>query len=134
MTHADVQAWLDRYVEAWRSYDGAAVAALFAEDAEYRFQPWGKPLRGRAAIVENWLNPSGSADKRDAPGTWVAHYEPFAVDGQRAVAIGETTYFRDASQAAIEHRYWNGWLLEFDDAGQCRSFVESYMERKRPAS
>ena len=30
MTHDDVQEWLDRYVEAWRSYDEAAIGDLFS--------------------------------------------------------------------------------------------------------
>ncbi len=134
MTHAEVQAWLDRYVDAWRRYDAAAIASLFAEDAAYRYQPWGEPTVGRDQIVHDWLNPGGSPDKRDQPGTWWAHYEPWAVDGDRAVVIGETAYFADASQAVEERRYWNSWLVEFDDAGRCRSFVEYYMQRKKPAA
>ena len=133
MTHADVQAWLDRYVDAWRTYDAASVAALFTEDAEYRYHPWDQGedvAHGRDEIVESWLNPSGSASNRDAPGTWSAHYEPFAVDGNRAVAIGESAYYTDATQATEDRRYWNNWLLEFDDAGRCRSFVEYYMARR----
>ena len=31
MTPERVQAWLDAYVEAWRSYDSDAIAALFSE-------------------------------------------------------------------------------------------------------
>ena len=134
LTHADVQAWLDRYVEAWQSYDAEAIGALFAEDAAYRYQPWGEPTVGRDAIVHDWLNPGGSADGRDKPGTWSARYEPWAVDGRRAVVVGETAYFTDASQAVEEKRYWNNWLIEFDDAGRCRSFVEYYMQRKKPAA
>jgi hypothetical protein len=137
MTHADVQAWLDRYVEAWQSYDGDAVAALFSEDAEYRFHPYDEGddvLHGRDAIVDSWLNPSGPASGRDEPGTWWAHYEPWVVGGNRAVAIGETAYFADATQAVEERRYWNSWLLEFDEAGRCRRFVEYYMKGKKPSA
>ncbi len=133
MTHADVQAWLDRYVEAWQTYDAASIAALFSEDAQYRYRPWGDPTVGRDAILNDWLNPAGPSSSRDEPGTWSAHYEPFAVDGQRAVAVGQTAYYADATQAVEERRYWNSWLLEFDDAGRCRSFVEFYMLRKKPA-
>ena len=134
MTHAEVQAWLDRYVEAWKSFDPDAIAALFSEDAEYRYQPWGEPTVGRDEIVRDWLNPGGSADRRDQPGTWWASYEPWAVEGDRAVVIGETAYFQDASQAVEERRYWNSWLIEFDAAGRCRSFVEYYMQRRKPAA
>ena len=39
MTHDDVQAWLDDYVDAWHTYDPAAIAALFTEDATYAYHP-----------------------------------------------------------------------------------------------
>lgn len=134
MTHADVQAWLDRYVDAWRTYDQAAVEGLFAEHAEYRYHPWDDPVVGRAAVVHDWLNPGGSAAGRDKPGTWRAHYEPYAVGGNRAVAIGESIYYADASQATELRHYWNIWTIEFDDAGRCTDFVEYFMQRKKPAA
>ena len=45
MTRDDVPRWLDRYVEAWRSYDPDAIRALFSADAEYRYHPWDAPAR-----------------------------------------------------------------------------------------
>lgn len=33
MTHDDVQAWLDKYLEAWRTYDVEKISELFSEDA-----------------------------------------------------------------------------------------------------
>lgn len=131
MTRDDVQAWLDRYVAAWESYDPDAIRDLFSEDAEYRYHPWDEPERGRETIVEGWLNPSGPSSTRDVPGTWSARYEPYAVDGDRAVAIGETAYFEDATQANELRRYWNNWLLRFDADGRCVEFVEYYMKAPR---
>ncbi|MGH3133154.1 MAG: hypothetical protein ACRDNY_05350, partial [Gaiellaceae bacterium] len=32
--------WLEDYVGAWKSYDEAAIGALFSEDARYRYHPW----------------------------------------------------------------------------------------------
>ena len=58
LTREDVQSWLDAYVEAWRTYDPASIAALFTEDATYAYHPWDKGeegVRGRDAIVENWF-------------------------------------------------------------------------------
>ena len=40
MTRDDVQRWLDRYVDAWRTYDVAAIGGLFAADASYRYHPY----------------------------------------------------------------------------------------------
>jgi hypothetical protein len=130
MTHDDVQAWLDRYVEAWKSYDRDAIADLFSEDAEYRYHPWDEPEQGRDTIVEDWLNPAGDASKRDQPGTFEGAYRPYAVDGSVAVAVGTSTYWTDASHSAVSRTYYNAYLLEFDDAGRCRSFTEYYMQPK----
>ena len=58
MNRTDVQAWLDRYVEAWRSNDAALIEPLFTEDAVYRYRPYGGDERasnGRDAIVGAWL-------------------------------------------------------------------------------
>ncbi len=131
MTHDDVQAWLDRYIAAWQSYDREQIAALFSEDAEYRYHPWDEPLQGRGAIVEDWLNPGGDPAQRDAPGTVEASYRPFAVDGHLAVATGMSTYYTDASRTVIERCYHNAYVVTFDAAGRCRSFTEFFM--KEPA-
>jgi uncharacterized protein (TIGR02246 family) len=131
MTHDDVQAWLDRYIQAWQSYDREAIAALFTEDAEYRYHPWDEPLRGRDAIVDDWLNPGGDPAQRDKPGTVEASYRPFAVDGDSAVAIGTSTYYTDASRAGVDKRYHNAYLIAFDASGKCRSVTEFFM--KEPA-
>jgi ketosteroid isomerase-like protein len=130
MTHDDVQAWLERYVEAWQSYDRAAIADLFSEDADYRYHPWDDPEQGRDTIVEDWLNPAGDPAKRDKPGTFEASYRPYAVDGDVAVAVGTSTYWTDADHSAVSRRYYNAYLLAFDDAGRCRSFTEYYMQPK----
>ncbi|MEW5992448.1 MAG: nuclear transport factor 2 family protein [Chloroflexota bacterium] len=128
LTHADVQRWLDRYVDAWRSYDPVAIGDLFAADAEYRYHPWDEPVRGREAIVRDWIEPNGSASSRDEPGTYDAAYEPFAVDGSRAVAVGHSDYFSDASRATLDRRYHNAYLLEFDAEGRCRDFTEFFIK------
>lgn len=129
MTRDDVQAWLDRYVAAWESYDSAAIGDLFAELAEYRYHPDDEPLLGRDAIVASWVAPEGQASGRDEPGTYAAHYEPFAVEGTRAVAVGHSRYWKDTARRVERAVYDNCFLLEFDDAGRCRSFTEFFRER-----
>ena len=126
MTRGDVQRWLDRYIEAWKTYDRDQIAGLFSADAEYRYHPWDEPVRGRRAIVDDWLAPDGDASRRDAEGTYDASYEAWAVDGDRAVAVGTSDYFTDATHATRERRYHNTYLLEFDLDGRCRSFTENY--------
>lgn len=133
MDRVSVQAWLDRYVAAWRTYDPDLIGALFSEDAEYRYRPADEPVRGREAIVASWLEPSGPASTRDEPGTYEGRYEPFAVDGDRAVAVGRTDYWTDASRSRLDKAYDNAWLLEFDAAGRCRRFTEFFVKGRTPA-
>ncbi len=128
MDHAQVQGWLDRYVEAWRTYDAGAIGDLFAAGAEYRYHPWGAPVRGRDAIVAAWVDPQGTASGRDEPGTYDARYEPYAVDGDRAVAIGWSRYWTDASRSQERATYRNCFVLAFDEAGRCTSFTEFFMQ------
>jgi hypothetical protein len=127
MTHDQVQRWLDDYLAAWRSYDAGEIEALFSEDAEYRYHPADDPVRGRDQIVRSWIAPDGNESGRDAPGTYDGDYRPYAVDGSRAVAVGTSTYFTDASRSTVDRVYDNCWLLDFDAAGRCRSFIEYYM-------
>ena len=127
ISHATVQAWLDAYSRAWETYDLAEIAALFSQNAEYRWHPADDPEVGREAIVHGWLNPGGNASDRDAPGTYAGEYHPYAVEGNKAVAVGTSTYWTDASRSTLARIYYNNWLLEFDDDGKCSSFTEYWM-------
>jgi len=123
MTRDEVQRWLDRYVEAWRTYDPALIGDLFSEDATYAYQPYLEPMVGRDAIVADWLaNP-------DVPRSWEAHYEPYVVDGDRAVATGESRYLK--ADGSLRTVFFNSWTLRFDDEGRCRAFVEWYVELRK---
>lgn len=125
MTRDDVQRWLDAYVDAWRTYDPDAIRALFAEDVSYAYQPYQAPVVGREALVADWL------ESPDAPGSWEAHYEPYAVDGDRAVSVGTSRYFEaDGSERDLYH---NVFLLRFDGDGRCTEFVEYWRERPHEA-
>ncbi len=118
MTPEDVQRWLDAYVEAWRTYEPEAIAALFSEDATYAYYPYEEPVAGREAIVESWLK------EPDPPGSWEASYRPLLIEGDRAVAVGESRYTRGDV-------YSNLWLLRLDADGRCREFVEWFMKHPR---
>ena len=127
ITHETVQDWLDAYARAWETYDPEQIAALFSEGAEYRWHPADEPTVGRDEIVRAWVAPEGNESSRDEPGTYLGEYRPFSVDGNRAVAIGTSTYWTDASRSTLARLYFNNWLLEFDDDGRCSSFTEYYM-------
>ncbi len=117
MMRNDVDGWLERYVAAWKSSDPGEIGDLFSEDARYRYRP-GEPLAGREAIVQGWLG------EGDEPGTFDASYSCWALEGDRAVATGTSSY------TAPEHRvYDNVFLLVFDADGRCSDFTELYVRR-----
>jgi len=130
MDRADVARWLDDYVEAWKTYDRDRIAALFAEDVEYRYHPYDEPIRGRDAVVESWLGEGDheEASTRDAEGTYEASYAPAAVAGDTAVAVGSSTYF-ERPGGPVEKVYDNCYVMRFDAEGRCREFTEWFMKR-----
>ena len=133
MRREDVNRWLRAYVEAWKSYDREAIAALFSEEVEYRYHPYDAPIRGREAVVESWLGEGedgGGASARDLEGTYDAGYEAVAVDGEVAVAVGTSTYLT-APDGPVDKVYDNCFVIRFDEAGRCREFTEWFMERPR---
>ena len=116
LTRERVQAWLDAYVDAWRTYDRGTIGDLFSAGASYAYHPYDEPLRGRDAIVASWL------DEPDEAGSWEASYRPLLIDGDRAVTTGETRY-------ADGTVFSNLFVLRFDSDGRCSEFVEWYMEQ-----
>src|SRR5690348_17918635 len=76
MERAEVDRWLQAYVDAWKAYDADQIGNLFAEDVEYRYHPYDEPVRGRAAVVASWLGEGApaTASTRDEPGTFDAAY------------------------------------------------------------
>ena len=122
MNHESLQTWLDQYVEAWRTYDASKIGDLFTADALYFYRPFDQqdPVRGREAIVANWLK------ERDDPDSWEAHYEPLVVEGKIAVAQGRTRYFQ--KDGTVKREFANLFVLQFDDVGHCERFTEWFME------
>lgn len=130
MERERAQAWLDRYVAAWLSYDPGDIAGLFSQDVVYRYHPNDDPVTGRDAVVASWLGESDSdgASTRDAPGTYDAAYSPVAVDGDTVVATG-TSRYRETPEGPIVRTYDNCFVMRFDGEGRCRDFTEYYVRR-----
>ncbi len=125
MDREALQAWLEAYVEAWRTYDRDAIGALFAEDARYRYHPFDEWIRGREEIVESWF------DEPDEAGGYDADYQPVAIDGEVAVATGTSTYSeKDGSARAV---YDNCFVMRFNSDGLCAEFTEFFIERPEGA-
>jgi len=130
MNRAEAQAWLDKYVAAWLSYDANDIAALFTDDIAYRYHPYDDPIIGRQAVVASWLGEGSSdgASTRDAPGTYAARYKPVAVDDDVVVATGTSSY-RERPDGPIVRVYDNCFVMRFDTEGRCREFTEYYIKR-----
>ncbi len=118
MDHATFQDWLNRYIDAWRTGDAAAIGDLFSTDARYFYGPYREPVVGRDAIVRDWTA------EPDAPGSWEAEYRPLAIEGSTAVSIGESRY-------ADGKVYSNIFVCTFDGTGRCTEFREWFVRQSR---
>src|SRR5262245_42996865 len=136
MDRASTQTWLDAYTAAWKSYDRAEIAALFADDVVYRYHPSDDPITGVDAVVASWLgeddDPDPAASTRDEPDTYDATYSPVAIDGDVVVATGTTTY-SDVPSGPVTKVFDNCFVMRFDDRGRCSDFVEYYVRRRSDA-
>lgn len=121
MDRQSFQGWLDRYVEAWKSYDEQQIRTLFSEDATYRFHPQDEPERGRDAILAAWL------DEPEEKGTYDAEYKVLAIDGDVHVAEGWSRYFENGE---MSDEYLNIYICRFNDAGECTEFIEYWIQNR----
>ncbi len=119
-TRQVVEAWLAAYVRAWQSYDPAAIADLFTDDADW-WTPFGVRASGRQAIVAEWL----AEQHLDTPGGYGGRYECIAVDGDVVVCHGRTR-FVDPDTGAAAGEFDNLWVLRFGADGRCCEFHEWY--------
>ncbi len=120
--------WVDRYRAAWRSNDPADIAALFTEDAVYRWNPFGRDQDGaigRDAVVASWL------DTPDDPDTWEMTCTPLAVNGDLGVVRCTVSYSAAAVHRDAAETWHNIWLVHLTPDGRCSDFTEHYM--KAPA-
>jgi hypothetical protein len=130
MDHATAQAWLDRYVAAWKSYDRGEIGGLFSDDVRYRYYSYDEWVVGREAVVDSWFGEGAYEDdaSRDEPGTYDASYAPVAVEGDVVVATGTTTYTATPG-GPVTKVFDNCFVMRFDDADRCREFTEYYTRR-----
>ena len=115
-TREQVSAWIDGYVRAWNTNDPDDIGGLFSDDAVYRTEPYRPGIRGRAAIVADWL------DRRDEPGETSFTWEPLAVTDDVAIVQGETVY------RTPPRTYSNLWVIRLDETGRCTAFTEWWMK------
>jgi hypothetical protein len=119
-TTAQVQLWLDAYVDAWRSYEEREIADLWSQDAVW-YAPFRVRARGRDQITAEWM-----AERHlFTEGGYDARYAPIAIDNGYAVTHGRTHFFEPAT-GETKGDFDNIWLLRFDPDGRCSEFHEWY--------
>jgi ketosteroid isomerase-like protein len=117
-TSERLTAWVEGYVRAWNSNDPGDIGSLFSEDAVYRTEPYRPGIRGREAIVADWL------ERKDEPGETTFTWQPLVVTPDVAVVQGETSY------RTPPRRYSNLWVIRLDAAGACTEFTEWWMQHE----
>ena len=103
------------------STDAAAIGELFAPTPSTGTT---RPTSRSSAATPS--SPRGSTNPT-SPARWDAWYEPFAVEGDRGVATGVSTYF-DAD-GTPDRVYDNVFVMEFDTQGRCTIFTEWFRQR-----
>jgi hypothetical protein len=115
LTRAALEAWLERYGQAWEQRDAARAAELFTEHAPYHEMPFDAPKAGRAGIREYWAKVT--ADQRNVRFS----SRVLAVDGQTGVAHW-TASFDAAGGVRVELD--GAFVLTFDESGLCSALRE----------
>jgi hypothetical protein len=113
-TRAFVIDWLAGYERAWRTPGTAGLGELFSDDAGYRLDPYDAPIEGLQAIASMWERERVGPDEEFTMQSTIV-----AVDGDIAVLRLEVHY-----EGPPPSEYRDLWILEFDQAGRCRSFEE----------
>jgi hypothetical protein len=117
MESGDVEGWVRGYERAWSSNDPEDIGGLFTEDATYRFHPYDEPLRGRHAIVSQWI------ENKDEPEDYAFRFEVAGIDGDLAFVRGVTDYFTDPHRT-----YSNLWEIRLTPNGTAADFTEWFMQ------
>jgi len=114
MERAQVERWVARYEELWRSAGTDGLAEIFAPDATYLASPWASPLDGLTAIAELWESGRTGPDE-----SFTMTSEVVAADAGVAVVRVAVDYGEPG------HERWRDlWVIHFDDAGRCVAFEE----------
>jgi ketosteroid isomerase-like protein len=112
LTPGDGQDVLARFKEALQDRDPDSLVELFADDAEYRLDPFEPPLRGALQLREHWnayAAERGQVDF-DAENVWVS--------GHTVLASWHAAYTRRADASRVRDRGFS--TFELDDEGKVR--------------
>jgi uncharacterized protein (TIGR02246 family) len=121
LTPGDGQDLLERFKQAWEKRDPDAMLELYAEDAEYRVDPFAAPLEGANAIRAHWNDVVAEQAhiEFDAERVWVS--------GRTVLASWHAAVTRRATAERIRIRGFS--TLELDDDGRVARMRQWPVER-----
>jgi ketosteroid isomerase-like protein len=121
LTPGDGQDVLARFKHALEKRDPEAMLELFADDAEYRIDPFMQPLAGANAIREYWNDLATHRDHVDfdTERVWVV--------GRTVLASWHAAYTRRASAERVRLRGFS--TIELDESGRISRMRDWPMER-----
>ena len=116
LTPGDGQDLFARFKRAWEGRDPDAMLELFAEDAEYRTDPFVEPLAGHVAIREHWNDVVATQDhiEFDAERVWVS--------GRTVLCSWHVALTERATADRVRVRAFS--TMELDDHGRIRRLRE----------
>jgi uncharacterized protein (TIGR02246 family) len=121
LTPGDGQDLLERFKQAWEKRDPEAMLELYAEDAEYRVDPFAGPLEGANAIRAHWNDVVAEQAhiEFDAERVWVS--------GRTVLASWHVAVTQRATAKRIRIRGFS--TLELDDDGRVARMRQWPVER-----
>jgi hypothetical protein len=106
----DMDAWVEKYVAAWRSDTPLDIAALFSVAATYHEEPSQATWTGHDAIVAGW-----QARSAGQHGDWTFDWDVLSQVGGSAVVTGVGRYVELGD-------FDNLWTVDLDETGRCTEF------------
>ena len=123
MIESELQAWLDRYADAFVREDADAAARLFSADETYQWGPFGELLYGPEEIRAKWAAATGSGGRPTCEfeilgitddygfARWIASYT-YPAEGRRTRYDGVFLVRLATSEHCSEFREWWNSLEE----------------------
>src|SRR5688572_8259389 len=108
----DVDRWIARYEQAWRSPHLEELNEVFPERVAYVKSPWSEPILGLAQLGRFWEHARTGPD------------EDFRMTSSIVAVEGRTAVVRVAVDYGSGERWRDLWVLTFDDEGRCEAFEE----------
>jgi hypothetical protein len=121
MDTAEIDDWLARYKQAWRSDDPGQIAALFTDKARYSTAPWREPMVGAQAIGDWWR----AMGESRLP--WSFDCRVIARNDDLYVVRAVTRYPEGTDGEPGPTTFHNLWLVALSGT-RAREFVEYFME------